>query len=172
MRWSCQSFTHARSNWMHCSAAARPLVKSRCKGSHAIQAEETTTAEGWAKLDRADRGHPDTMMDDGELPVDASGQYVSGNPIDPKDPRTAHMKPAGKSSPPERPAVSMAVFQIFHANVQCLVSKPLSGPAQGNLDSNCSLSTISYCHRLHQAVRQSMEMQKQMVWTVTMTMTC
>lgn len=98
-----------------------------------MQAEETTTADGWAKLDRADSGHPDTMMDDGELPVDASGQYVSGNPIDPKDPRTAHMKPAGKSSPPDRAAVSIAVLAITSTfltpKVPCLVSKHLSSHA-------------------------------------------
>ena len=46
------------------------------------------------------------MMDEGELPVDADGNYVSGVPVDPEDPRTQHMKPAGKISPPARAAVS------------------------------------------------------------------
>ena len=71
-----------------------------------LQPEETTTPEGWAKLERVESGNPDAMMDDGELPVDANGEFVSGDPVDPKDPRTAHMKPAGKSSPPDKPAVS------------------------------------------------------------------
>lgn len=50
------------------------------------------------------------MMDEGELPVDANGNYVSGVPVDPEDPRTQHMKPAGKSSPPARTAVSTLHF--------------------------------------------------------------
>ena len=47
------------------------------------------------------------MMDDGELPVDADGNFVSGVPVDPEDPRTQDMKPAGKISPPTRAAVSI-----------------------------------------------------------------
>ena len=47
------------------------------------------------------------MMDEGELPVDADGNYVSGVPVDPEDPRTQNMKPAGKISPPVRAAVSI-----------------------------------------------------------------
>ena len=45
-------------------------------------------------------------MDEGELPVDADGNYVAGVPVDPNDPRTQNMKPAGKTSPPARNAVS------------------------------------------------------------------
>lgn len=78
-----------------------------------VQPEETTTPEGWAKLDRAESGNPDTMMDDGELPVDANGEFVSGDPVDPKDPRTAHMKPAGKSSPPDRSTVSVRRLYVL-----------------------------------------------------------
>lgn len=47
------------------------------------------------------------MMDEGELPVDADGNYVSGVPVDPNDPRTQNMKPAGKISPPARNVVSI-----------------------------------------------------------------
>ncbi|DBA68064.1 TPA: hypothetical protein ACH3X2_014084 [Trebouxia sp. C0005] len=64
--------------------------------------ENTTTPEGWAKLDHADSGEAPNMMDEGELPVDANGEFVSGVPVDPDDPRTANMKPAGKTSPPAR----------------------------------------------------------------------
>ena len=46
-------------------------------------------------------------MDEGELPVDADGNYVAGIPVDPNDPRTQNMKPAGKTSPPARNAVSL-----------------------------------------------------------------
>ena len=82
-----------------------------------LQPEETTTPEGWAKLERVESGNPDAMMDDGELPVDANGEFVSGDPVDPKDPRTAHMKPAGKSSPPDKPAVSLTPSGlILHVN--------------------------------------------------------
>lgn len=47
------------------------------------------------------------MMDEGELPVDADGNYVAGVPVDPADPRTQNMKPAGKISPPTRNSVSI-----------------------------------------------------------------
>ena len=53
------------------------------------------------------------MMDDGELPVDANGEYVAGVPVDPRDPRTKHMKPAGKSSPPTRNGVRL--YNVVHA---------------------------------------------------------
>ena len=58
------------------------------------------------QLDRAESGEVPNMMDDGELPVDANGEYVAGEPVDPRDPRTKHMKPAGKTSPPMRNGVS------------------------------------------------------------------
>ena len=72
-----------------------------------VQTENTSTPEGWAKLDHAESGEAPNIMDEGELPVDANGEYVSGVPVDPRDPRTAHMKPAGKTSPPARDAVSL-----------------------------------------------------------------
>ena len=52
------------------------------------------------------------MMDEGELPVDANGEFVSGVPVDPEDPRTANMKPAGKTSPPARNTVSMQALPV------------------------------------------------------------
>lgn len=74
-----------------------------------LQTENTSTPEGWAKLEHAESGEALNMMDEGELPVDANGEYVSGVPVDPKDPRTAHMKPAGKTTPPDRNGVSLKV---------------------------------------------------------------
>ena len=71
-----------------------------------LQTENTSTPEGWAKLEHVDSGELPNMMDEGELPVDADGNFVAGVPIDPNDPRTAHMKPAGKTSPPGRSGVS------------------------------------------------------------------
>ena len=50
------------------------------------------------------------MMDEGELPVDADGNYVAGVPVDPADPRTQDMKPAGKISPPTRNSVSIRAW--------------------------------------------------------------
>ncbi len=78
---------------------------SKSRACH-LQTENTSTPEGWAKLDHAESGEAPNIMDEGELPVDANGNYVSGVPVDPEDPRTAHMKPAGKTSPPARPGVS------------------------------------------------------------------
>ena len=78
----------------------------------AMQTDNTTTPEGWAKLDHADSGEAPNMMDEGELPVDANGEYVSGVPVDPDDPRTANMKPAGKTSPPARNTVSMQALPV------------------------------------------------------------
>ena len=78
----------------------------------AMQTENTTTPEGWAKLDHVDSGEAPNMMDEGELPVDANGEFVSGVPVDPEDPRTANMKPAGKTSPPARNTVSMQALAV------------------------------------------------------------
>lgn len=72
-----------------------------------MQTENTSTPEGWAKLEHAESGEAPNMMDEGELPVDADGNYVSGVPVDPQDPRTQDMKPAGKVSPPAGTAVSI-----------------------------------------------------------------
>ena len=72
-----------------------------------LQTENTSTPEGWAKLEHAESGEAPNIMDEGELPVDADGNYVAGVPVDPNDPRTQNMKPAGQTSPPARSAVSV-----------------------------------------------------------------
>lgn len=43
-----------------------------------------------------DSGEP-SAMDEGELPVDANGEVVSGDPVDPHDPRVTSQRPAGRS---------------------------------------------------------------------------
>ena len=43
-----------------------------------------------------DSGEP-SAMDEGELPVDANGEVVSGDPVDPNDPRVTSQRPAGRS---------------------------------------------------------------------------
>ena len=43
-----------------------------------------------------DSGEP-SAMDEGELPVDANGEVVSGDPVDPNDSRVTSQRPAGRS---------------------------------------------------------------------------
>lgn len=80
--------------------------------------ENTSTPEGWAKLEHAESGEAPNMMDEGELPVDADGNYVSGVPVDPNDPRTQNMKPAGKISPPARNVHPGSINQTEAADME------------------------------------------------------
>ncbi len=109
-------------------ACSSPQVEWSILTLGAMQTENTTTPEGWAKLDHVDSGEAPNMMDEGELPVDANGEFVSGVPVDPEDLRTANMKPAGKTSPPARNTVSMQALAVQASvcdaghNIVCIVA--------------------------------------------------
>ena len=86
-----------------------------------------------------DSGEP-SAMDEGELPVDANGEVVSGDPVDPKDPRVTSQRPAGRS------LVSSAGTGAFFALFAVLLLWPEgAGVARWLLTETCDAQLFVNC---------------------------
>ena len=123
---ACTSVSRYALQCPHAAITEDAAVSDICNGSilklaWCVQTENTSTPEGWAKLEHAESGEGPNIMDEGELPVDANGNYVSGVPVDPEDPRTRNMKPAGKTSPPTQSAVRKLQSQaLLNLRKKCM----------------------------------------------------